>query len=128
MTDHGQANARAWLENMREMLTALREAEESGDDRAAETARERIEESPLSIQIRDGWRAPGANSDGPEEYEILLTTGGPALRIVGDLDQSEPDTARLQYRDWGTPWTDYRAEPSAEDVALRFAQVFYFGE
>jgi len=32
--------------------------------------------------------------------EILLCTGGPVVRIVGDLSQHhEPDSARLEYQD-----------------------------
>ena len=43
----------------------------------------------------------------PEEFEILLCTGGPACRIVGDLDEScQPSSARIEHQDWGTPWTE----------------------
>src|SRR5690606_3875422 len=39
------------------------------------------------------------------EYEILLSTGGPAVRIVGRLNVwGEPETtAVLQYQDWFAP-------------------------
>ena len=42
----------------------------------AEAAEQTIQEDPLSVMVRDGWHAPGQQSeDGPEEYEILLSTG-----------------------------------------------------
>lgn len=123
--------AAAQYNSILEMVNTLRAAEEAGDDDAAENARERIQEDALSVRVRDGWRNPGAESDGAEEYEILLCTGGPAVRIVGDLDRDEPGSALIQFQDWFTPWTDWRGSdlPDSydEDVLLAYARVFYFG-
>jgi hypothetical protein len=96
------------------------------DDR--EEGRREIEESVLSVEVRDGWRTPGdTGADGAEEYRILLTTGGPALRIFGTLGaHGEPESAELQMQDWGTPWTRYA--DADEDTLLQFARHFYFGE
>jgi hypothetical protein len=88
-----------------------------------------IHESPLSVLVRDGWRQPGGTPEdgGPEEYEILLSTGGPALRIYGRLNEhSEPDTAELQWQNWFKPWT--RCTFADETVLLEYAQHFYFGD
>jgi hypothetical protein len=76
--------------------------------------------------VRDGWYQPGRpNEYGPEEYEILLSTGGPALRIYGKLGRDdEPETAELQMQDWFLPWQRY---PTAEEPLLQFARYFYFG-
>lgn len=101
-----------------------------GDDDAREKAQQEIQEDPLSVQVRSDWYSPG---DGPPatpgEYEILLATGGPAVRIVGDLDESgEPYRARLEAQDWGTPWTEYRgawANGGAETL-LAYARQFYY--
>lgn len=121
--EHAKSNAKGWLSSIEEMLAAI---DKAGDSRAEESARQAIEESPLSVMVRDGWRQPGTTSDGAEEYEILLATGGPALRIWGRLGQhNEPNTAELQMRDWGTPWTRF---PAAEETLLRFACCFYFDE
>ena len=100
-----------------------------------------IEQSVLSVMVRDGWRNPGEAlpSCGAEEFEILLTTGGPALRIIGELDDyGQANNARLEYQDWGTPWTRFSAyqedgvsiqeASAAESDVLTFAQCFYFGE
>ena len=95
----------------------------------ADSVRERIQESPLSVEVRSGWHSPGDEDAKPEEFCILLSTGGPALRLCGDLSEhGEPERAYLQYQDWGTPWTDYYAGEGSGDVLLTFAQQFFFGE
>jgi hypothetical protein len=91
-----------------------------------DAAREEIQESPLSVQVRSGWHNPGEESDAAE-FEILLTTGGPALRIRGDLDEhKQPDRAWLEYQDWGTPWTQYF--DVEQETLLEYCRCFYFGE
>jgi len=90
-------------------------------------AREAMNEDPLSVEVRSDWHVPGRD-EGATEYLILLCTGGPACRIIGDLDQhNEPETAKLQYQDWFTPWKDY-TEQSNEEALLIYARCFYFGE
>lgn len=92
----------------------------------AEAARQRIEESPLSVLVRSGWVSVGEEMQAAE-FEILLSTGGPALRIMGELDEhKQPTRAWLEYQDWGTGWTQYfKVEQS---TLLTFCQQFYFGE
>jgi hypothetical protein len=111
-----------------EMVEALQKAEAGDDESARETAREAIEQDPLSVRVRGGWHNVGETPDpAPEEYEILLSTGGPATRIVGEFgEHGEPSTARLQAQDWGTPWTDYRE--ADESILVAYVSVFYFGE
>ena len=94
---------------------------------SADDARERIQESPLSVEVRSDWRNPGDDHGDPSEFKILLSTGGPALRIMGELDEhNQPSRAWLEYQDWGTAWTQYfKAEQS---TLLAFASCFYFGE
>ena len=128
--DHGQENAKGWLSSIEEMVERLETATKQDRDGGAdetEASRREIEESVLSVMVREGWHKPGGPSeDGAEEYEILLTTGGPALRIIGQLSEYyEPKSAELQYQDWGTPWTRY---PAPEATLLAFASVFYFGD
>lgn len=99
-----------------------------GDEmKDADEARERIQESVLSVQVRSGWRDVGDDHGDPEEFCILLTTGGPALRIMGELDEhNEPSRAWLEYQDWGTGWTQYfKVE---QTTLLAFCSCFYFGE
>ena len=102
-------------------MEATREHCEDDDD-----ALEAVREDALSVEVRSDWHTPGDSGE-DTEYCILLTTGGPAVRIVGDLNQwKQPVTATLQIQDWGTPWTDYRE--ADQDTLLKYADCFYFGE
>lgn len=95
---------------------------------SAENVRERIQGSPLSVQVRSGWRSPGDDHGDPEEFEILLSTGGPALRIRGELgEHNQPSRAWLEYQDWGTGWTEYHGEGLEHSSLMTFCQQFYFG-
>jgi hypothetical protein len=143
----------AQFESIKEMVEALERANESAweappepfgnFDDANEAARRAIEEDALSVQVRSGWYQPGAKDadKAPAEYEILLCTGGPACRIVGQLSEhGEPTTARLEVQDWFQPWTEYRPtnpddktfasriDTKAESIMLTYARCFYFGE
>jgi hypothetical protein len=124
-----KANLDAWdMENMAELHELAEAATVDGDEmKDADDVRERIQESPLSVEVRSGWCASKADMT-PEEFCILLSTGGPALRIMGELDEhGQPSRAWLEYQDWGTPWTHHYVEGLA-DALLTFAQQFYFGE
>lgn len=97
---------------------------EAGDCESEEDARERIQEDPLEVQVRSDWTSPGEELT-PSEFMILLCTGGPACRIVGELDQhGEPDRAWLEYQDWGTPWTRFYDVESS--TLVEYASHFYF--
>ena len=107
-------------------LAELEEA--AGEYESREDAEQRIQEDALSVEVRSGWVSYGCQEDmRPEEFCILLSTGGPATRIVGELNEhGEPTSARLQAQDWFTPWTDYRE--ADEEALLTYARCFYFGE
>ena len=105
---------------------ATEEHREAYHDRDA--AEEAIHEDPLEVSIREGWKTPGGEPYSGEEYKILLCTGGPAVRIIGDLNQyEEPETVRLQYQDWFTPWENYHLDNGDRDTLLSYARCFYFG-
>jgi len=92
---------------------------------------ELVVEDALEVKVKSDWHALGEN---PElgEYMILLCTGGPAVRIVGELESDQPMTAKLQSQSWFTPWTDYGMEYghsiSTEDTEalLWYAEQFYW--
>ena len=64
----------------------------------------------------------------PEEFKNLLTWGGAALRIIGELDNYGPVNPKLQFQDWGTPWTDFEIKTESQQDALNwFCNCFYFG-
>jgi len=100
----------------------LEELRESRED-----AEQRIQEDALSVQVRGDWYSPGDETSSPTEFELLLATGGPAVRIRGELDEHcEPARAWLEVQDWGTPWTRYF--DASQDTLLAYVRCFYFGE
>jgi len=123
--------ARAQLDSIMEMVKALDGGGEiDGEEIDEETARERIQEDPLSVEVRSDWHEPSSKDDKPTEYKILLCTGGPAVRIIGTLDEyGQPETAQIEYQDWFTPWVSYADTSSEEDDALlTYARQFYYRE
>ena len=114
-------------------LAALETA--AGECTNEDDARQRIHDDPLSVEVRADWHNVGENPE-PSEFCILLCTGGPAVRIVGDLDENkEPSRARIEYQDWGTPWTelvdmssDATTGADARDALLTYCRAFYFGD
>ena len=126
-TDRAEGQAKAQLESIREMVAALEKADASGTEEERDEARQTIEEDALSVEVRSDWHEPGGDSD-PGEYCILLCTGGPAVRIRGDLAAySEPNTAELEYQDWFTPWERLPTDSADEEILLTYARSFYFG-
>ena len=152
MTDTAQNQARAQYETIVSMLETLDldwtrledlremdreemtrdEIEELGNLEALadgcedyDAAYDRIQEDPLEITVRSDWTAPGKPLEA-SEFCILLCTGGPAVRIVGELDHGSPVRAWIEYQDWGTPWTQYF--DADQYVLIRYASMFYFGE
>lgn len=104
----------------------LAELEAAADDCTdEEDARQRIQEDPLSVEVRSDWTSPGEELTAGE-FQILLCTGGPAVRIMGELDRGEPVRAWLEYQDWGTPWAQYFGASS--DTLCQYASHFFFGE
>ena len=127
--DHAKEQAKLQHESIAEMVAAYKQAEANDDDEAREQARERIQEDPLSVQVRCPWQSVGEENVKPDQYNILLCTGGPAVRIIGTLSEHlEPDSACIQYQDWGTSWTDYPLISEQIAIVLEYAQHFYYGE
>lgn len=121
-TEGAQEALEAWEADNHEELDELTTA--AGDCDSQDTARQRIGEDALSVRVF-GERVDGEWT--ADNYEILLTTGGPAVRIVGDLDgNGEPSRARLEVQDWGKPWTEYFKADA--DTLLTYARCFFFGE
>ena len=138
--NHAIDNAMGWLETVREYVAGY-QGLLSGDvssveieGQAYESASDVVEaiyQAPLSVLVRDDWRSVTQNElvASPTEFEVLLTTGGPALRIYGELDEhSQPETAFLEWQDWGTPWTRLQLESADLAIVKEFASHFYYGE
>ena len=124
------ANAKGWLEEIVQMVEAL-EACTIGTEEW-EAAHDAITQAPLSVMVRDGWRDPVSGTlseDGPEEFEILLSTGGPALRLYGQLGPyGQVNEPVLEYQDWATPWTEYVPARKHWPALETFCNQFWFGE
>lgn len=118
-------NAECWYETLRDQLERLKAACDESDE-AYEAVRQEIQEAPLSLAVRSLWVEPGAPME-PGQFCILLTTGGPGLRIVGDLGHYGcPECSRLEYQDWGAAWREYLPAESA--VLDAWAAQFYWGD
>jgi len=134
MFDYSHNDRTDGLGNLSEIVRLVKIldwARETSRDRLAESIEERIYEMPLSVMVRDGWRMPGQLTDEhPAEFEILLGTGGPAVRIYGTLDQyGEPDACQLQNQDWGVAWQAVRiADDEHRDALRTFCRCFYFAD
>lgn len=140
--EQGQAQ----FDSIREMVEALETAQENARTGGDETyaVESRIHESPLSVEVRSSWHSPSNRMpeyNAPAEYQILLCTGGPACRIVGEFDAYRcPSSARMEVQDWGTPWTHIYPDAGnfdpatgddfkgAEEIMLAYASCFWFGE
>ena len=140
-------NAKAWAKTIEDMATMLNpkwwDGFKSFGDRppqyhekiimideyevyCQEDVQESVYNQPLSIEFRSGWVTSKKDMD-PEEFMILLSTGGPALRIIGSIgNNGSPSNCAVEYRDWGTPWTEYFG---VDPVLLQtYCECFYFGE
>lgn len=121
MSTSAKANANGWLETIRDIAARLANADEMED------AQTEAYESALSVQLRSDWYTPGTKPS-QAEYMILLTTGGPGLRIYGECDDhGEPHgRPRLQWQDWGTDWTDAETDSSDDEALSAFVSCFIF--
>ncbi len=129
--DHADdADVTLWATENPDEATELAELEEAaaGCDTGhpctdRDDAEQRIHEDALSVRVF-GERTD--NEWSADRFELLLCTGGPAVRIMGELDEhGEPDRAWLEVQDWGTPWTEYY-ETGVGELCLKYAQCFYF--
>jgi hypothetical protein len=125
--ENAEQQALAQLESIVGMVKALRTA---GNEEEREAAQTRIDEDPLSVEVRGGWHPAGGEGAKPIEFMILLCTGGPAVRIRGELDSySEPEKPRIEYQDWFTPWQTLPGLSNEENDALfDYSRQFYFAD
>jgi hypothetical protein len=82
---------------------------------------ERIQEDALSVRYF-GERVDGVWSI--DKVEILVTTGGPAVRVMCDIDDNEPVNCWLEVQDWGKPWSQYYCD---RDVLLQYCETILGG-
>lgn len=121
--NRAQSQAEAQLDSIRRLVSEL--DEENGED-----TRRRIHEHPLNVQVRTNrFHDPQVEGIDPDEYMILLCTGGPAVRIVGELNEyNEPVSAEIQFQDWFEEWADLGISGADEETVIRYALQFWYGE
>lgn len=98
----------------------------AGDCTSEDEARERIQEDPLSVEVRSNWEST-ASEFTAEEFRILLCTGGPHVELLGDLDRGTPSRIRVIYKDWGTSGEHF-PDASEREALETYCSQFYFGE
>jgi hypothetical protein len=98
------------------------------DITSPDEAEEQLREDALEVQVRTDWHEYGDTEyQSPSEFYILLCTGGPAVRIMGELDEHrQPSRAWLEYQDWDTPWTHLYISGS-NDILCRYASYYLGG-
>lgn len=115
-------------DDAKELAELEADAAANGDTcESREDAEERIQEDALSLEFRSGWVTDKTAMEA-EEYCLLLTTGGPAVRIIGEIEQGEATSARLEVQDWGTPWTEHFTTGDDHEALMDYVRCFYFGE
>ena len=94
-------------------------------DNTKDAIEEMVLEDALSVQVKSDWHSLGETAE-LGEYMILLCTGGPAVRIVGELENEQPMTAKLQSQDWFKPWTDCSISDTDTEALIWYAERFYW--
>lgn len=108
-TQHRHSNPEAWH-----------------DEDSALTA---IKEGHYGIQVRGDWHNVGEQDmEDAVEYIITLGGGGPASRIIGELDRGQPTSAAYEFQDWFKPWTKAETTNEQDETLLEWVSVLYFGE
>jgi hypothetical protein len=127
--------AGAQLASIEDLVSCLEHAESCTDPSCGadcphepDEARQAILDDPLTVEVRGAWHTPGAiDACAPYEYKILLCWGGPAVQIVGMLDDAnEPCSARLQHQDWFDECFDFPLTDTEEETLMKYAQQFSF--
>ena len=125
-TNHALNNAIGHIESMVEDFKKDKHFFDIKNFDSQDELRENVLNSALSIQFRSDCETFEENFKA-KEFKILLSWGGPALRVIGELDDYGPVNPKLQYQDWGTPWTDFEITEDQQEALNWFCNCFYFG-
>ena len=85
-----------------------------------------VYEQPLEVSTRSDWQQSQEDYEA-SEFNILLCTGGPAVRIFGSCDDGYPQNIELQHQDWFTPWeTVHNVSDNQKDAMEWFCNFFVY--
>ena len=98
-----------------EIMDRLEAAHSADDEETEHDLGQELNEELLSVrQMTHGMVDQG------DTWELLLSTGGPASRVVVTVDEDgEPTAAVFEFQDWGMPWTP--APEQDGDLLTRWA-------
>ena len=107
------------------------DAETGTQDSLQEAVIKYAQQMPLSVTVRSDWHFPGETFE-TAEFQILMSWGGPACRILGELDRGSVAWQAgckpvIQHQDWFKPWTESDYDVNT-DALLWFCEQFYYGE
>lgn len=103
------------------IVEMIKRREAASTEKEEDESLEEIESSALSVMLRGDWHEPYSQTKVDDvEFYILLCTGGPAVRIYGELESDGAYNVRLECQDWFEPWTEYSGEYD-ENVLIEYA-------
>ena len=113
-----QEQALSKVESIVELVDQLQEIFKGDGDSLAylDITREELLNMPLEAKLEEGGR-----------YMILLTTGGPAVRLTGIVRSYPLESVRLECADWGEGWTEVKI-PTEDIEKLLFFVKYLFEE
>ena len=109
---NAKQQAQAQVQSIVGMIRAL----DCDSDRGE--ARDAIHATPLSVEVRSGWRSVGEDAGEPEEFRIILCTGGPHVELTGDIG----GTVRVVLGDWGE-WGEYYPDADERSALEQFVSM-----
>ena len=128
MSKHSEQQAQAQYEYIAELIERIHDAQASDDNKNLESVQHENWENPLSVLVRADWQQLNDVLE-ITEFQILLCTGGPAVKIEGELDQyHQPESCRLYHQDWFEQWEEWPQDSDQEAILLEYCQQFYFGD
>lgn len=94
-------------------------------DKHDEIPYEELDALVLSVQYRSGWSTSPKNWD-LDQIEILLSTGGPACRVLIYLSGNGEIQTAIECQDWGMPWREISLTPEQRDAVNTFGCLWDF--
>ena len=87
---------------------------------------DRVNETPLSLEVKaDDWQSLEDSRDiEPTKGRLLLSTGGPAAQIIGDIEGDYMANVEIQFQDWLKPWESIRTNSEQFDALKWFVDLF----
>ena len=66
------------------------------DSNEESSLRGKLQAQVYGVSVREGWKQPGSGEADLNEFMLVLSSGGPTVKIVGELDcDDRPVEARL---------------------------------